>query len=233
MAGRRTDETGALPGRRERRKRATRAELVLAGRRLFSEKGLYEAKIEELTRHAGIAKGTLYGYFADKDDLARAVVAEGFAALGAQVAARTRRARGLDDAVRGLVSAHIAFFEANPDLMRVFHQVRGMLKFDRAEWRPLRTTLASFLDGLAGTLGRTPEGAALSPSLRRALAELLFGSISGAVSGQAARRPGAALVPARGRLVEALVALARTYVSEETGLGRRRGPRARQGWGAA
>ena len=44
-------------GRREHRKRVTRRELLVAGRKLFGDEGLYESRIEDLTRHAGIAKG--------------------------------------------------------------------------------------------------------------------------------------------------------------------------------
>lgn len=58
-----TPSTSALSlpdGRRERRKSITRADLLKAGRRLFSQKGLYESHVEDLTEIAGIAKGTFY-----------------------------------------------------------------------------------------------------------------------------------------------------------------------------
>ncbi|HUK63923.1 MAG TPA: helix-turn-helix domain-containing protein, partial [Dongiaceae bacterium] len=56
----RTVTPGPPSGRREHRKHATRRELLIAGRRLFAERGLYDSRIEDLSRQAGIAKGTLY-----------------------------------------------------------------------------------------------------------------------------------------------------------------------------
>ena len=56
-------------GVRARKRISTRRELVLAGRRLFSQEGIYESRIEDITKHAGIAKGTLYLHFRSKEDL--------------------------------------------------------------------------------------------------------------------------------------------------------------------
>jgi AcrR family transcriptional regulator len=169
-------------GRRERRKAATRTELIRAGQKLFGERGLYEPRIEDLTTSAGIAKGTLYTYFADKDELVRAVAASGFAQLEQHVARRAKRARTDAGVIRELVAAHLEFFAKHPDLMRVFHQVRGMLKFDRAEWRPLRSTINDYLTGLARVLDRAPRMRRLSSARRLELARLLFGAVSGVSS---------------------------------------------------
>ena len=200
-------------GRRERRKSATRAELILAGRRLFSEKGLYEARIEDLTAMAGIAKGTLYTYFPDKDELIRAVASAGFAELEGMVAQRVRGARSEEDLLRRVVRGHLQFFGGNPDMMRVFHQVRGMLKFDRAGWRPLRVTLNAYLEWLARALSSTPRAAAMRGPDRLELARVLFGAISGVTSVTAASGRAAARSAAGRPLVKSLVALAKEYVS--------------------
>jgi len=209
-------ERAAASGRRERRKTATRLELIEAGRRLFGEKGLYESRIEDLTAHAGIAKGTLYTYFAHKDELVRAVASAGFGELEAHVARAVHGARGEPDVLRRAIRAHIVFYAANPELMRVFHQVRGMLKFDRAAWRPLRATVNTYVDALARILASAPRIGALPRPARRELAGLVFGSVSGATSVRAAL----GRAPHRGRaarpLVESLVAMARAYVDLAT-----------------
>ena len=69
------------PGRREQRKHVTRRELLLAGRRLFGERGLYDPRIEDLAHAAGMAKGTLYGFLASRDVLIEAGVSAGFSEL--------------------------------------------------------------------------------------------------------------------------------------------------------
>jgi AcrR family transcriptional regulator len=180
-------------GRRLRRQAVTRHELLQAGRQLFSEKGLYEARVEDLTRTAGIAKGTLYLYFRDKEHLVEAVVTSGFETLKRQVRARTEGAHSLSEVVSRLVAAHLEFFAANPDLLRIFHQARGMLKFDRPRWRPLRQPLQAHLQVIATQLGQVPSLARLSSQARFELAMQLFGTVSGVSSVRVAMRPGAAV----------------------------------------
>jgi len=197
------------PGRRERRKAVTRAELILAGRRLFSEKGLYESRVEDLTRMAGIAKGTLYQYFWNKEDLIQAVVAIGFEDLGRLLAAEVHGARTLAGRTARIADAHLAFFAENPDLMRIFHQVRGMLKFDHAERAPLRVILRRHLDLLTALLDVESTSAGPGLARRREIAVLLFGSVSGITSVHAAvemDRPGPGVRKALGPALAAAAA---------------------------
>ncbi len=200
-------------GRRERRKLLTRGELLLAGRRLFGEKGLYEARIEDLTGRAGIAKGTLYTYFRDKDELIRAVVAEGFRELAARLARRVGRARSLRDVARRAVRAHLEFFEEHPDLTRILHQSRGMLKFDRPAWRPLRISLNGYLETLAGALAQAPAVARLREAERLELARLLYGALSGVISVRASAAGPRARPRPPTAAVEGLVSMVEAYVA--------------------
>jgi AcrR family transcriptional regulator len=174
---------------------------------------LYEARIEDLTAMAGIAKGTLYTYFPDKDELIRAVASAGFAELEGLVAQRMRGARNEVDLLRRAVRGHLQYFGQHPDMMRVFHQVRGMLKFDRAEWRPLRVTLNAYLQWLAQTLSGTPRVQGMRAFDRLELASVLFGAISGVTSVNAASGRSAATSAVGRPLVESLVAMAREYIS--------------------
>jgi AcrR family transcriptional regulator len=57
-----------------RRKEARPAEILAAALTVFTEQGFAAAKLEEVAKRAGIAKGTLYRYFDTKEDLFRAVV---------------------------------------------------------------------------------------------------------------------------------------------------------------
>ncbi|KUK10884.1 MAG: Transcriptional regulator, TetR family [Clostridia bacterium 41_269] len=40
-----------------------------AAAKVFSKKGFHKAKIEEIAKEAGIGKGTIYEYFASKEEL--------------------------------------------------------------------------------------------------------------------------------------------------------------------
>ncbi|MGH7680948.1 MAG: TetR/AcrR family transcriptional regulator [Candidatus Eiseniibacteriota bacterium] len=169
-------------GRRDRRKQATRRQLILAGRKLFSSVGLYEARIEDLAEDAGIAKGTLYLYFRNRDELACEVVTIGYRELQASVTDRICEVGTLPMLVRRIVEAHFAFFAENPDLQRILHQARGMLKFDRPEWRRLRAPLREHIAFLAEALALAPSPLRRRRAARWSLAIELFGSVSGVAS---------------------------------------------------
>jgi TetR/AcrR family transcriptional regulator len=65
--------------KRERRKEARPGELLAAALELFVEKGFAATKAEEVARRAGVSKGTLFLYFASKEELFKAVVRESIA----------------------------------------------------------------------------------------------------------------------------------------------------------
>ena len=57
-----------------RRKEARPAELIEAGLQEFSARGFAGARLEDVARRAGVVKGTIYRYFADKETLFEAAV---------------------------------------------------------------------------------------------------------------------------------------------------------------
>lgn len=65
--------------RRERRKEARPGELLAAALDLFVEKGFAATRVEEVAARAGVSKGTLFLYFASKEELFKAVVVENLA----------------------------------------------------------------------------------------------------------------------------------------------------------
>ncbi|MDO8279019.1 MAG: TetR/AcrR family transcriptional regulator, partial [Burkholderiaceae bacterium] len=72
----------ALPepqAKRERRKEARPGELLDAALALFVEKGFAATRVEEVAARAGVSKGTLFLYFASKEELFKAVVRESIA----------------------------------------------------------------------------------------------------------------------------------------------------------
>ncbi len=66
--------------KRERRKDARPGELLAAALDLFVEKGFAATRAEEVAQRAGVSKGTLFLYFASKEELFKAVVRENITA---------------------------------------------------------------------------------------------------------------------------------------------------------
>ncbi|GAB4556847.1 MAG: TetR family transcriptional regulator FadR [Anaerolineae bacterium] len=57
------------PGRREEQKRQRRLRICRSALDLFREKGFEKTTVEEIARHAGVAKGTFFNYFETKEDV--------------------------------------------------------------------------------------------------------------------------------------------------------------------
>ena len=67
----------ALPqpsARRERRKQERPGELLNAALELFVDKGFAATRVEEVALRAGVSKGTLFLYYASKEELFKAVI---------------------------------------------------------------------------------------------------------------------------------------------------------------
>ena len=63
----------------KRRKAKRPDEIIAAALEVFSEKGFAAARLEDIAARAGVSKGAIYLYFATKQDIFRAVVAQGVA----------------------------------------------------------------------------------------------------------------------------------------------------------
>jgi len=65
----------------ERRKESRPAELLDAALDLFVERGYAATRLDDIASRAGVSKGTLYLYFANKEELFKALVRENIVAL--------------------------------------------------------------------------------------------------------------------------------------------------------
>lgn len=156
-----------------------RHRLLAAAEQVCALEGLYDARIEDVTRIAGVAKGTFYLYFSSKEAIVLAVVQEAFLELGERCRAAVVRSRARSQRAVCLATAHLAFYEQRPGRMRLLHQARGVLKFSKPEWLPLRRALEAHLDLVARLLDLPASFAATD---RRNAARMLFGTTAGLAS---------------------------------------------------
>lgn len=93
------------PGRSARKRARTRAELLVAARKIFAEQGYHEAGIAEITALADVGVGTFYLHFRDKDDLFNTLLEEGFHTLREAIMADMKNSRGplLPDLIRAVL----------------------------------------------------------------------------------------------------------------------------------
>ena len=62
---------------RQKQRAETRARLITAGAKVFAQQGVQGARIADIAREAGVAMGTLYTHFDDKDSLFEEVIRAG------------------------------------------------------------------------------------------------------------------------------------------------------------
>jgi AcrR family transcriptional regulator len=68
-----THQSASENGRRERRRRETRARIFDAAMRLFAQRGFANTPVEEITEAADVAKGTFFNYFPTKESILEAL----------------------------------------------------------------------------------------------------------------------------------------------------------------
>jgi AcrR family transcriptional regulator len=102
--------------RKERRRQA----IIRASLRIFSRKGYETTALDEVAREARLAKGTLYLYFKDKEDLYSHVMLDVLEHLAARVVKQTSEARDPLEKLAAVARAQIGFFADNPHYFRLF-----------------------------------------------------------------------------------------------------------------
>src|SRR6476619_6194693 len=93
------------PTRRTLAKQQTRAKVLAAARRLFSEQGYEGATIRDIAAAAGMSTGAVFANFADKSDLFRAIMVADMEALSEKMREAGERSRGVEDALSKIFSA--------------------------------------------------------------------------------------------------------------------------------
>ena len=91
------------PSLRHRKKAATRETILRTAIELFSRSGFDQPTIEQIAAGAGVGKGTVYNYFATKEDILVAFMAEREARAHADVAEFAERDEALSRILARLV----------------------------------------------------------------------------------------------------------------------------------
>ncbi|HJP29632.1 MAG TPA: TetR/AcrR family transcriptional regulator [Candidatus Latescibacteria bacterium] len=99
-----------------------RDKILSCAARLFAAARYDEVLMEDIAREAGVAKGTLYSHFADKDALYFAVVFDGISQLNDRLRTAAAQDRQPEEQVRAVMNAILSFFSRN----RVFFRLLSM-----------------------------------------------------------------------------------------------------------
>lgn len=93
-----------------------RERLLKAAIKVFARDGFFKAKVEEIAKHAGVATGTTYLYFKNKDDLLISIFEEEMTPIIERIKVDLSRQASPEDRISTFISRHFAMVEQNPDL---------------------------------------------------------------------------------------------------------------------
>lgn len=96
-----------------------RQHIVEAAEQVFAERGFEPAKVQEISKLAGLSMGTIYAIFPSKNDIFRAILEERAGELLAVVEEVVGRESGPREALHALIEAYIDYFFAHPNLLRM------------------------------------------------------------------------------------------------------------------
>jgi len=95
-------------------------EVQAAALRVISRKGLPGTTMQEIADEAGIAKGTLYLYFKDREDLLERAADFAFSKLEARLDATLPRLPVFSEKLLALIRTEIAFFDEHREFFRIY-----------------------------------------------------------------------------------------------------------------
>ena len=100
------------------------ASIQEATMRVISRKGMAAATMQEIAEEAGVAKGTIYLYFRDRDELVEKTFQTAITQLMDQVDAAIDQDIPIEPKIRAIMQAHLDFFAGNREFFRLYLSLR-------------------------------------------------------------------------------------------------------------
>lgn len=92
--------------------------------RVISRKGMAAATMQEIAEEAGVAKGTIYLYFRDRDELVEKTFESAIGRLMLRIDAAMEQDLPIEEKIRAIMAAHLNFFGQNREFFRLYLSLR-------------------------------------------------------------------------------------------------------------
>ncbi|HET8772140.1 MAG TPA: TetR/AcrR family transcriptional regulator [Thermoanaerobaculia bacterium] len=92
--------------------------------RVIARKGMAAATVQEIADEAGVAKGTIYLYFRDRDELVEKTFEGAMNQLIARIDAVLDQDLPIDEKIRAVMAAKLGFFSENREFFRLYLTLR-------------------------------------------------------------------------------------------------------------
>ncbi|HEV7425491.1 MAG TPA: TetR/AcrR family transcriptional regulator [Thermoanaerobaculia bacterium] len=123
--------------------------------RVISRKGMAAATMQEIAEEAGVAKGTIYLYFRDREELVEKTFETSIGELHKRLDAALEADGSFEERLRAVITAQLAFFNENREFFRLYHSLRmpeGTTAQQRRQKRNCQPQFQTRVDRLANIL---------------------------------------------------------------------------------
>jgi len=112
-----------------------RGEILNAARKVFARKGFAESIVDDIAAEAGIAKGTIYIYFASKKDIYNSLLHQDMEALKCGMLERMDAAPTLREKIVEFALARLENAETNREIFRIMDTQSAHISITRSQYR--------------------------------------------------------------------------------------------------
>lgn len=112
-----------------------RREILNAARKVFARRGFTDAIVDDIASEAGVAKGTIYLYFASKKDIYNSLLQNDMEVLKAGTLERMDAAPTLRQKIVEFALARLENAEINREFFRIMDTQPAYLSFTRRQYR--------------------------------------------------------------------------------------------------
>jgi AcrR family transcriptional regulator len=145
-------------------------QILDAAAQLFAKHHYHEVRMDDIAAHAGVAKGTLYRYYHDKEDLYLALTIHGIQELYEQSQGQIVGPGDPDQKLRDFITRIVRFYEQYPYFLELIQRIEASgstasvtaLEDIRTQWYHLVTGLITQLNDARQPLSADPDLAALA-----------------------------------------------------------------------
>ena len=160
----------APPDKRER--------ILRAAVKVFARKGFYAARVSEIAKAAGVADGTIYLYFENKDDVLISIFEDRITRLLVVLRGEIAKSNGFEDGFRRIVELQLGLLDGQRDLAEVITvNLRQSTRLLKQYATPLFTQYLELIAGLVAEGQR--EGVVRRELNPRIVARALWGALDG------------------------------------------------------
>ncbi|MFQ6115009.1 MAG: TetR/AcrR family transcriptional regulator, partial [bacterium] len=153
-----------------------RTRILRSAVKVFARKGFYNSKVSEIAKNAGVADGTIYLYFKNKDEILISIFEEEMAKFITKARQEIESENHVIKKIERFIHTHLNFVKRNPKLAQVLQlELRQSNKFIKEY---TGTKLREYLDLIGNLIEEGQEQGLIRKDIHPGLAKrVLFGAL--------------------------------------------------------